>query len=175
MPITSLLRSRRLSKRHSEATRQVITFYLCQEWFALTIESVQKVVPLGSVYGDPKNQGISLTTYQDREVVVIDVGHRIFGEKTHANSPFSSPENDPAQRYLIVLQNFRGEVVGLPIDSQPVLKRVPVANFAPLPETYLSQGNIHCISSVMIQVAHEPAIFLLDSEQLTIPLLTHRP
>ncbi len=49
MAIFSPLRSRRSSTRQTEITQQLIAFRLRQEWFALPIETVLKVVPMGSV------------------------------------------------------------------------------------------------------------------------------
>jgi hypothetical protein len=47
-----------------------------------------------------------------------------------------------------------------------VLKRVPDSAFAPLPESYLAAGIIRCLSAMMIHLENEPAMFLLDPEQL---------
>jgi chemotaxis signal transduction protein len=160
MPI---LRSRRFNKQKAEATQQIITFSLGQEQFALPIQAVQRVVWLGKVYGDPYQTGVSLTLYQGQELLIIDVGHRIFGRRKTAN-----PQR-PSQRYLVVVQNAKEELAGLPIDSQPKVQPVPQSSFKPLPQAYVTQGNVRCVSSQMVQLAEDEVFFLLDPEQLTQP------
>ncbi|MEB3338428.1 MAG: chemotaxis protein CheW [Leptolyngbyaceae bacterium] len=163
---SSLLRSRRSAARRAEATQQLIVFPLKQEWFALPIPAVQKVVALGKVYGDPQKTGVSLTNYQDKELVVIDVGQRIFKQSTPPGSGTADALADQTQRYLVILQSSQGDLIGLPIDGQPTLRRIPVSAFGPLPPAYRSEGNIQCISSVMIQPDQEAPFFLLDPDQL---------
>ena len=163
----SSVRSRRFAAKKKEATQQIIIFRLRQEWFALPINSVQKVVPLGKVHGDPQGTGISLTNYQGKEILVIDVSHRIFGEPPSLDLAISGAKDTHSQqRFLLMVQNKAGELVGLPIDSQPALRRVPKSSFTPLPSAYVAEGNIQCLSSTMIQLENRPSLFLLDPEQL---------
>ena len=188
MAILSPLRFRRLAAQQTEATQHLLAFRLRQEWFALPTKSVLKVLPLGKVYGDPQSTGVSLTVYQDKELLVVDVGRRIFRETLtseipgddlslragafaqHARSAKQSQLQRELQRFLLIVQSARGELVGLPIDSLPSLRRVPESAWAPLPQGYISEANIQCVSSLMIQ-AHgdEPPIFLLDPDQLVQP------
>src|SRR6476646_3497217 len=176
MATLSSLKGRRFGAKQTEATQQVLTFRLDQEWFALPIQSVQKVVSLGQIYADPKKTGVRLTMYQNRELVVVYVVHRIFGQAPSLSvSASTSPPNpaapDPSlSRYLLILQISSGELVGLPIDSQPVLRRVPMSAFEPLPTAYATEGNIRCISSLMLQKVDEPPLFLLDLDILLDPL-----
>ncbi len=155
--------ARRFANRKAEASQQIITFQLQQEWFALPIESVQRVIWLDKVYGDPHRTGVSLTQYQEQELLVIDVSYRIFGQETTAIYITQS------QRYLVVVQNAQEELVGLPIDSQPSVRRVPQSSFKPLPQSYIIQGNVRCVSSTTVQLSHQEMFFLLDPEQLTQP------
>ncbi|MEA5535878.1 chemotaxis protein CheW [Crocosphaera sp. XPORK-15E] len=163
MTIYTPRRSRRLAEQKLEKTQQMIAFILGKEWFALPIDAVQKVVTMGKVYGDPQETGISLTHYQDQELLVIDVARCIFGITS------MSPEQTiNEQRFLLVIQNQAHKIVGLPIDSPPSLRRIPASAFMALPEIYLTQGNINCISSTMIQVPNQEPLFLLDVDQLSI-------
>jgi chemotaxis signal transduction protein len=180
MATLSSLKGRRFGAKPTEATQQVLTFRLDQEWFALPIQAVQKVVSLGSVYGDPQHTGVSLTLYQNRELVVVDVGHRIFGQVPSQAMAASPTESDSARnlsqtRYLLILQASTGELFGLPIDSQPVLRRVPMSAFGSLPTAYATEGNIRCISSLMLQTADEPPLFLLDPDKLLQPQFPPTP
>ncbi len=161
MTIYSPRRSRSLAAKKTEKSQQIITFLLEQEWFALPINTIQKVVQLGKVYGDPQGTGISLTNYQGQELLVIDVARRIFGMTT-----ITTHEDTNQTRFLLIIHNENYKIVGLPIDSSPSIRRVSESAFIPLPEIYLTQGNIHCISSTMIQIDNQNPLFLLDVAQL---------
>jgi chemotaxis signal transduction protein len=176
MAIYSPLRSRRLAAQQVEATQRLITFKLGEETFALRLDGVHKVTKLDRLYGDPRGTGVSLTTYQGRELVVIDVGQRIFGKAPQVLPP--SPKKgigvvDPTRssdlvRYLLILQSAPTDaaaeqrLVGLPIDSPPTIQSIQVSAFGPLPEIYRQSSNIHCVSSVSIDLPERPSIFLLD-------------
>jgi chemotaxis signal transduction protein len=170
MAIYSPLRSRRLAAQdRAELTQRLITFKLGTETFALPLDRVHKVTTLDRVYGDPNDTGFSLTTYQGRELVVIDVGHRIFGRAVQILPPSLKPalgdmsdENLSVVKYLLVLQPAPDRLVGLPIDSAPSIQSIPVSAFQPLPEIYRQHSQIHCVSLLSSDTAERPAIFLLD-------------
>jgi chemotaxis signal transduction protein len=190
MAIYSPLRSRRLAAQQTEATKRLITFKLGEGDFALPLDRVQKVTTLDRVYGDPDRTGVSLTTYQGRELVVIDVGHRIFGkaqqvllpsQQTRASSRATQPDGD-AIRYLLILQSesvetatgLGSQLVGLPIDSPPSIQSIKLSAFQPLPEIYRKHSNIHCVSAMSVaastgsgsQDLELPSIFLLDATSI---------
>jgi purine-binding chemotaxis protein CheW len=194
MAIFSPLATRRKNRRlRTEATQQVIVFRLRNEGFALPIRAVQKVIPMDKVYGAPGGGGVSLTLYQDRELMVIDVGRRIFRGKPSDESFKSnllppSPllgEGEPLPSlhrpdigqptptdtqsesgYLLLVQSSRGQMVGLPIAEPPSLLRVPASAFAPLSASYLAEGNLRCVSALIKQMNDRPALFLLNPDQL---------
>ncbi len=166
MPILSTLRSRRFEARETDNTQQMIAFMLARDWFALPILEIQKVIPLGTISGDPSDRGIGITTYEKREVLIIDVAKKIFNQSSTSIQESSLSDNQP-QRYLVLLKDEADNIIGLPIDSQPVLYRVSQSDFKPLPEAYLASGNIQCISSQIIDLKDHPPIFLLNRQQLT--------
>ncbi len=190
MAIYSPLRSRRLAAQQTEATKRLITFKLGEGDFALPLDRVQKVTTLDRVYGDPDRTGVSLTTYQGRELVVIDVGHRIFGKAPQEILPSQQTRTSPrttqlegdSVRYLLVLQSESVEtatglvrqLVGLPIDSPPSIQSIKLSAFQPLPEIYRKHSNIHCVSAMSVavpatngsQAAEVPSIFLLDATSI---------
>jgi chemotaxis signal transduction protein len=174
MAIYSPLRSRRLAARERvEQTQRLITFKLGSETFALPLDRVHKVTIFDRSYGDPNDTGVSLTTYQGRELVVIDVGQRIFGRAAQIlpQSP-KSPLGNVAERdlqtvkYLTILQPTPDRLVGLPIDSPPSIQSLPVSAFQPLPDLYRQHSQIHCVSAFSIDTPERPAIFLLDIEAI---------
>jgi chemotaxis signal transduction protein len=171
MAIYSPLRSRRLAARDRvEQTQRLITFKLGLETFALPLDRVHKVTTFERSYGDPNATGVSLTTYQGRELVVIDVGQRIFGRAAQILPPSPKPtisnSTDRADlqavKYLLVLQPTPDRLVGLPIDSPPSIQSLSVSAFQPLPELYRQHSQIHCVSAFSIDTPDRPAIFLLD-------------
>ena len=182
MAIYSPLRSRRLAAQKTEATQRLITFKLREETFALPLTSVHKVTTIDRLYGDPHDTGISLTTYQGRELVVIDVGHRIFGKTPQVLPPSSPHDRNPIvtfdatataaderaklTRYLLILQPEPQRLVGLPIDSPPSIQSIQLSAFQPLPEIYRQHSNIRCVSSLSVDLPDRSAIFLLDIDLL---------
>ncbi|MCU0535915.1 MAG: chemotaxis protein CheW [Hydrococcus sp. Prado102] len=170
MAIHSPIRSRRTAVHNTEKTKQFISFRLRQEWFALPIDVVQRVIQMGKIYGDPQGTGVSLTNFQGQETIVVDVAHLIFGNSSSQEQKQSSAAGEKKQpRILLIIQSDQGEIFGLPVDSTPIMRRVPDSAFTPIPETYIAQGNVRCISSTMIQLSDHPPMFLLDSNQLVEP------
>ncbi len=190
MAIYSPLRSRRLAAQKIEATKRLITFKLGTEDFALPLDQVQKVTTLDRIYGDPDRTGVSLTTYQGRELVVIDVGYRIFGKEQQAILPSQQKRTsklDPQSssdlvRYLLILKSAPGEtaeaattLVGLPIDSPPSIQSIQLSAFQPLPDIYRKHTNIHCVSAMSVAtiadtaspgMVDRPSMFLLDATSI---------
>lgn len=163
----SLSLSRRASHR-SEATQQLIVFRVWQEWFALPIQVAYRVIPIGQVYGACPQGSVSLTRYQDQDVLVLDVQRRIFGEKTPSLLPGHTPDemNPLPERHLLLLHSPEGELVGIPLDHAPILRRVPVSAFKPVPPMYLAEGTIRCIGAIVVTPEGEPPLFLLNPAQL---------
>jgi purine-binding chemotaxis protein CheW len=171
-----------MANKKARVIQQMIGFRLDREWFALPILAIHRVVPLGKIYGDPKNTGISLTTYEDRELLVIDVAKQIFNDvkptedrEAKADVNLANFGDLEQQRYLLILEN-EGECMshnflGLPIDSPPTMYRVESNAFKPIPEAYLDRGNIQCISSQIIELPNLPGVapsplFILDRQKL---------
>ncbi len=168
MNILSPLQSRRFNRQSKQKTLQIITFRLDQEWFALMLEKINKVILLNQIYGDPKGTGISLTTYQNQELVVIDVGYKIFGNTPNYQTIIDKFKQKTEPYYLIILENSQKEKIGLPIDSPPKIKRVSETALKPLPQIYLKRENIKCLSSNIIELQDESPshFFVLDKDKL---------
>jgi chemotaxis signal transduction protein len=190
-PQNTLLRSRHHRKRLKEETVQLITFQLRQDRFALPITAVERVIPLERVYGDASQSGVGLTLYQGQELVLVDVGQRIFGELGSGDRPLLQPPDEAPDsleqtRLLLILKASReqssgqsgsqssNQSMGIPIDSRPLLKRVVKTAIAPIPQEYQTSGKIKCISSLSVQAEGEPLLFLLDAEQLFEALALQR-
>jgi chemotaxis signal transduction protein len=164
--------SHRGNTRRNQATQQLIVFRLRQERFALPIQFAYKVIPMGQTYGVCQNEGVSLTRYQDRDVLIIDIQRRIFTNavKQHLLSGLSSSTADSQfdihLSHLLLMQTSQGELIGIPLDKPPSLQRVANSAFTPVPPAYLQQGGIRCISALVVPAKDESPIFLLNPNQL---------
>ena len=174
MAVFSPLTNRRRSPASkARATQQLIVFRIENEDFALPIRAVLKVIPMGKVYGAHGGAGIGLTLYQDQELIVIDVKNRIFREPPSQDFPggnllpqFTEKPREVAERFLLIIQDSQGKQVGLPIEAPPSLQRVSEEAFSPLTSNYINEGNIRCISALIIRHNDESPIFLLNPHQL---------
>jgi purine-binding chemotaxis protein CheW len=163
MSLLSPLRSKHLRRQNTEVkTRQIVAFQLKQEWFGLPIEAVERVVELGDRYGKSDDSGVSLTIYRGQEMVVVDMGARLF--KTPQPTEIF-PGGQPAS-LLLVLQTAGDSLMGIPIDTPPVLRRMPESAFSPLPTTYAINGDLQCVGTLAIQAEGQPPIFVIDPDHL---------
>jgi len=167
---------RRSTARQVRATQQLIVFRLENEGFALPIKAVQKVIPMGEVYGNLGGSGVGLTVYQHQELIVIDVKRRIFREASsqalsegNLNDQSTEQLRRVPERYLLIVQDSQGKLAGLPIETPPSLQRVPKSAFSPLTSDYINEGNIRCASALIILTNDEPPLFLLNPNQLIHP------
>lgn len=168
----TLSSSRHGFPRRREATQQLIVFRILYEWFALPIRIAYKVVPIGQVYGSNGADDIRLTRYQNQDVLILNVRHRIFGEK--ANQALLPSADDTQvkplpERHLLLICTPQGELIGIPLENPPALRHVPESAFAPIPATYLAEGSIRCVSALVTVAENEPPIFLLNPNQLLQP------
>ncbi|MEO1401546.1 MAG: chemotaxis protein CheW [Cyanobacteria bacterium J06635_1] len=169
MAIVSPRRLRRSRAHQFKKTQQLIVFQICQDWFALPIQAVARVVSLGDTYGDPHEIGASVTVHQGQEMTVLDVSRHVFGEPSHQpryQLPPSTDEADTLSGYLIVAKTLHNTLVGLPVKAQPTVRRVPLSAFNPLPLDYVAKVNIQCVSSLVIEPDQQP-LFLLNTELLS--------
>lgn len=156
--------SRRTRSAQTLDTRQLLVFRIRKEWFALPLEVLQRVVPMGRIHGDQGDLGIGVTRYEDQELMVIDVGRRIF-----PRSEDQGPLVPESERHMVILQAPSGEMLGLPIDSRPQLKRVPSSALTPLPPSYTSMAYVQCVSGMVIAEDGEQSYFLLAHDRLLSP------
>ena len=167
---------RRSNTRQARATQQLIVFRLENEGFALPIKAVQKVIPMGQVYGTLGGSGIGLTLYKHQELIIIDVRRRIFREassqalsESNLNHQSTKQLGKVTEHYLLIIQNSQGKLAGLQIEAPPSLQRVPKSAFSPLTSDYINEGNIRCASALIIPQNDEPPLFLLNPNQLIHP------
>ncbi len=171
----SVLRDRRSANLAEERKQSFLVFHLGQDQFALPLLAVQKVSLLGKIFGDPQQSGISLTLQEGQELAVIDVQRRILSQVTADPSASRVPpsgNSDP--QFLLIVQNSRGEAMGLPVDSKPKIQAFLEKSLKPLPAAYQSESAIQCVSALMIQDQETP-IFILNPDLVSQALNPNFP
>ena len=166
---------RRAKTPQVEKTQQLIVFSISQDWFALPIQATEKVIPMQESCGDPHDIGVSLTIYQGKELLVLDVIRHVFGVSAHplhgslpalANSEdLGKSTTETRSRYLLIVRTLHHTLLGFPINLPPIVRRVPLSAFTPLPADYATRVNIQCVNSLVVESGFPP-LFLLDTEQL---------
>lgn len=179
MAILSTLKSRRLRPHKSDPVQQIIVFQIRQEWFALPIFAVKKVVPRDDTHGGYRSSGARLTVYEGKEMLILDISHQVFGATDHPpyrsippaidSAPQSSEQPPFAQStsgYLMIIRNRQGDLFGLPIESAPAVRRFSTSDIIPLPSNYAAKVNIQCVSGLIPQSGNQSILFLLNPDQL---------
>ncbi|MEM7062635.1 MAG: chemotaxis protein CheW [Cyanobacteria bacterium P01_B01_bin.77] len=175
MAILSTRKSRRLRPHQSEPPQQIIVFQIQQEWFALPIFAVKKVVPIRDTHGDYHSSGAGLTIYEGRELLVLDISRQVFGDTppqgslalAAASANFEQQSTGQSHNgYLLIIRDQQGELVGLPIALAPTVRRVAQSDIVPLPANYAARVNIKCVNGLIIQPDNQSILFLLNPDQL---------
>lgn len=164
-------RSRRVS-RSLEIKQQLLAFYLRQQWFAFPLLAVHKVVSLSDTQGCIEETG-SVAVYQGESLLIVNLNTQIFKEAPPALPSDEAAiiaeapgyQRDLTQGYLMIVKGAVG-TVGFPIASAPKLCRVPQSAFVPLPEAYVTNGNLCGVSAMVVGDRNEPPLFLLDPDRL---------
>jgi len=163
MALATSLKSRRKSRQAptQAPTQQFLEFEITQQAFALPIAQVLKVIPLTTIYGDPTGRGIGLVNYQGQEILVIDIETILF--------PHSSTSPKAPYQFLLILQAADNpELLGIPIHQPPHLIRISSTAIAPLPAHYRTLGNIHGVSTRIVnpQAPDVAPVFIIDLAQI---------
>jgi purine-binding chemotaxis protein CheW len=145
-----------LKTKTKEATQKLLMFALQHLNVAIRLDDVVKVIPIPEIFrsGD---KTLGLANFEDREVLVIDLSHEIFG--TASTNP---------GRYLVVMQGDRQELFGVPVPGLPTMRDVAVSAVRPIPSDYRDRDALG-IASHMVQVPSGEATqtaFLLSTDKL---------
>jgi purine-binding chemotaxis protein CheW len=146
-----------LSNKKKQETLKFLIFSMGDLNLAMGIDSVVRIIPLPQIHrsGDKL---LGITTYEDQEVLVIDLYKRIYGQKTNITKGF-----------LVIFSGINS-LYGITIAALPNVEDVPVQNLQPVPAEYRDRDTLG-IASHMMQVSLkkfiEPqTVFVLDSELL---------
>ena len=145
-----------LSNKKKEATLKFLIFTMGNLNLAMGIDSVVRIIPLPKIHrsGDKL---LGITTYEDQEVLVIDLYKQIYNQKTNIDKGF------------LVIFAGKNSLYGITIATLPNVEDVPVSIVQPVSSEYRDRDTLG-IASHMMQVSikkSEPqTVFLLDSKLL---------
>jgi chemotaxis signal transduction protein len=159
----SPLKSRRLANRKTEPTEQFVIFPILNHWFAIPLPQILRVIPFYPEAITP-------------DITLIDLTQHLFPSGSVPSAlpehPFPQHENplpDASAQSLILLQNQQGDTLGLILNRQPTMQRIPHSRLVRLSEDVApsSAENFHTICTRMIQDGHNPqSIFILDPAKI---------
>ncbi len=146
-------------QRQTTPLVQLIVFSVENLNLALPIESVYKVFNQAPIYGSGI-RSVGVTHVEDREITVVDLYRRFF-----QTNPMGEAQE---KSYLILVQNTRRELYGIPVADTPVLMEVPLSAIRVLPESYRRADTIDLASHVAIipQASASLTVFVLDVDLL---------
>jgi chemotaxis signal transduction protein len=145
-----------LKTKTKEATQKMLIFPLKHLNVAIKLDDVVKVIPIPEIFRSG-NKTLGLANFEDKEVLVVDLSHEIFG----------SASTNPG-RYLVVMQGDRQEFFGVPVPGLPTMKDVAVSVVRPIPSDYRDRDALG-IASHMLQVPggeETQTAFLLSTGKL---------
>ena len=157
MPLLSPLRSRRLAQQQQLRNQQkLITFEMGSHWFALPLALAERVLDwqeLAIEEGSPR------VSYQNRSISLVDPGLLLLGKSLQA----------PPQ--ALILLNAPAHNVGLPIPSQPLLRRLPSSEIQPFPDSYAAQARQRGLAQWIPASTSHTRLLVLDPGILNLAAL----
>lgn len=165
MPLLSPLRSRRLAQQeHLKNQQTLITFQLGSHPvgraepfnFGLPILRAKRVLAWQDLQAGHDNPFIRPSHHSEnpkRSIPLLDTGRLLLGKPL----PFQP-------QALILLQPLGQEEVGLPIPTQPMLRRLPLAQIQAVPSSHAAQARQRGIVQWVPAAGGFPHLFLLDPD-----------
>ena len=124
MAIFSPLRLRRLTDQVAEATQQFITFRLGQQFCAVPIEQLIKVIMTETVNEpQPATDSHQVISYKGQELLVWDAGQVLFGQTSLG---------EKLNQHMLLGRAAHDQVVVLAIDSPPATQTVKSSAILPV-------------------------------------------
>jgi chemotaxis signal transduction protein len=145
-----------LSNKKKEETLKFLIFSLGNLNLAMGIDSVVRIIPFPKIHRSG-NKLLGITTYEDQEVLVIDLYKQIYNQETNL-----------AKGFLVIFAGKHG-LYGITITALPNVEDVPVHKLQPVPSEYRDRDTLGIASHMMqvsIKKSDPQTVFLLDSELL---------
>ena len=143
----------------SEPTFELVIFPIGKLNLALKIESVYKVANYEPMSGGELGY-IGVTYIDDQEITVVNLYQRLFKSR--------QSDELPESKRLLIVQNSKGELCGIPIVDTPKLIEVPQSQIRGLPEAYRRADTLEIASHVAVipQADTKLTLFVVDVDQL---------
>jgi chemotaxis signal transduction protein len=145
-----------LSNKKKEETLKFLIFSMGNLNLAMGIDSVVRIIPLPQIHRSG-NKLLGITTYEDQEVLVIDLYKQIYNQEVNLTKGF------------LVIFAGKYSLYGLTIAALPNVEDVPVHKLQPVPAEYRDRDTLGIASHMMqvsIKKSDPQTVFLLDSELL---------
>jgi len=146
-----------LISQKKQETLKFLIFSMGNLNLAMGIDSVIRIIPLPTIHRSG-NKLLGIATYEDQEVLVIDLYKRIYGQESIIGKGF-----------LVIFAGIRS-LYGITIASLPNVQDVPVNNLQPVPFEYRARDTLGIASHIMqvpLKKSEElQTVFLLDAELL---------
>ena len=117
-----------LSSQKKQETLKFLIFSMGNLNLAMGIDSVIRIIPLPTIHRSG-NKLLGITTYEDQEVLVIELYKRIYGQESSIDNGF-----------LVIFAGIRS-LYGSTIASLPNVQDVPVNNLQPVPLEYRARST----------------------------------
>ncbi|MFM7887654.1 MAG: chemotaxis protein CheW [Pseudanabaena sp.] len=146
-----------LSSQKKQEMLKLLIFSMGNLNLAMRIDTVIRIIPLPKIHRSG-NKLLGIATYEDQEVLVIDLYKRIYGQDSRLNKGF-----------LVIFAGVRN-LYGITIASLPNVQDVPVNSLQPVPLEYRARDTLGIASHIMqvpLKKSEElQTVFLLDTELL---------
>lgn len=170
----ALTRMRR--SRPREASLRVITFPLRHHCFCLPLSQARRAMaqPISRTGTD-----VGLIELHNEAIPLINAASLVYGNATPRLTASTQTAEAPvppknSMQSIIVVDNSKGDSVGLLIDGTPTIKRVRQSAIKPVPSVYLTIHQLRGISyiidlpkSTSEEISHP--IFWLEVDSLLDP------
>ena len=164
-PLDKPLTFKRLSgTNNSKDSVRVIVFPILDYLFALSVRSINKIIPCPPFNLNFEN-GSGTIDLGQQTITIVDLRYKLIAEKNTQVEPSHSQNC-----FLILIQTITGEPCGIFIEQSPLLSEIPLKNIRPVPLSYGQIGKIDFVSHMAIlpkEEAKEPLkIFLVGMNQI---------
>ena len=143
----------------SEASIELVIFPIGKLNLALRIESVYKVANYEPINGSGLGY-ISVAQIDNQQITVVNLYQRLFK---------SQQDELPQSNRLLIVQNAKEELLGIPVVDTPKLIEIPLSQIRSLPEAYRRADTLEIASHVAVisQANTKLTLFVVDIDRLT--------
>ena len=143
----------------SEPSLELVVFSIGKLNLALQIESVYKITNYEPIYADGLGY-VGVAHIDDQEITVVNLYQRLFKSQ--------QSDESPANNCLLIVQNSKEELFGIPVIDTPKLIEVPLSQIRGLPEAYRRADTLEIASHVAVipQAETKLTLFVVDVDQL---------